>query len=206
VLSLISAKTKISITPSEELPVRRFSIRIEAQRVESALWSLLTGTDTFVLYSVEDGVRRLSALWVYPRGGARDIAPVPKQLWASTQEFESQLADHNPEARGRAIEELIERGGEAALARALEALSDQDAGVRQRALDAALDAELDLPLERVELLVTGDRSPEVRLRALQTLEQHPDATATIEAATFDADAHVRGEALSIMARLKRRPR
>ena len=60
-----------------------------------------------------------------------------------------------------------------------------------------------MPLEQLEHLAINDASAEVRLRALQTLEQRPGTSATVEAATFDQDPDIRGEAQGILARLKR---
>ena len=141
-------------------------------------------------------------MWVYPRGSTRDIEPVPAELWASTRELQHQLTEWNPDLRARAIEELIARAGDAALPDVFTALADGDADIRQRALDAALAASLDVPLQQLHALTLDDPSPEVRLRALQALEERPDSASTIEAATHDPDANVRREAQSILTRVE----
>ena len=140
-------------------------------------------------------------MWVYPRGSTRDIEPLPAELWASTRELRHQLTEWNPDLRARAIEELIARAGDAALPDVFTALADGNADIRQRALDAALAASLDVPLQQLHALTLNNPSPEVRLRALQALEERPDSATTIEAATHDPDANVRREAQSILTRV-----
>jgi len=63
-----------------------------------------------------------------------------------------------------------------------------------------------LPLEQLHALTLNDSSPEVRLRALQALEERPDSASIIEAATRDPDANVRREARSILSRVNQTPR
>jgi HEAT repeat protein len=132
--------------------------------------------------------------------------PVPAQLWASTRELEHQFTEWDPELRARAIEELIARTGGGALPRVVDALADANAHIRQRTLDAALAAGLDVPLQQLHALVLYDPAPEVRLRALQTLEERPDSTSIIEGATQDPDANIRREAQSILKRVQQTPR
>ena len=201
-LSLIASRTGIRIAVSEALPRLRLSIRTPAQSIEATIRELLRDTDVFVLYAAApDAGQRLAAVWVYPRGSTRDIEPLPADLWASTRELRHQLTEWNPDLRARAIEELIARGGDAALPDVFTALADGDADIRQRALDAALAASLDVPLQQLHALTLNDPSPEVRLRALQALEERPDSATTIEAATHDPDANVRREAHSILTRV-----
>jgi HEAT repeat protein len=186
--------------------VRR-SWRTQRQSIESTLRELLRETDMFVLYAAEPAAaQRLAAVWVYPRGSTRDIEPVPVELWASTRELRHQLTEWDPDLRGRAIEELIARGGDTALPQVFEALADGNADIRQRALDAALAAGLDVPLEQLHALVLNDPSPEVRVRALQALEERPDSQSTLEAAAQDTDANVRREAQNILRRVTHTPR
>jgi len=206
-LSLISARTGIRITVSEAIPPVRLSLRTPTQSIEATIRELSRDTDVFVLYAAEpDTGHRLAAVWVYPRGSTRDIEPVPAELWASTRELEHQLTESNPELRARAIEALIARAGDLALPHVFEAFADGSAHTRQRALDAALAANLDVPLHHLEALALTDLSPEVRLRALQALEERSDSARIIEAATYDPDLNVRSEARSILRRVMHTPR
>ena len=201
VLSLVAARTGIRMAVSEAIAPERRSWRTSLQSIEATLRELLREADIFVLYAAEpDAAQRLEAVWVYPRGGTRGIEPVPLEQWASTSDLQRQLTEWSPDLRGRAIEELIARGGDTALPQVFEALTDGDASIRQRALDAALAAGLDVPLHHLQALALDDPSPEVRLRALQALEERPDSAATIEAATRDADVNVRREAQNIVRR------
>jgi hypothetical protein len=205
-LSLISARTGIRLTVSEAIPPSRLSLRTPAQSIEATIRELLHETDVFVLYAADPpAAPRLAAVWVYPRGSTRDIEPVPAEQWASTRELQGQLTERNPDLRARAIEALIARGGEAALPQLLDALADDSAETRERALDAALAASLDVPLSNLQALALNDPSPEVRLRALQALEERPDSTWVIEAATHDPDSNIRHEAQSVLRRVTRTP-
>jgi HEAT repeat protein len=206
-LSLISARTGMRVTVSDAIPPVRLSLRTRAQSIEATVRELLRDTDVFVLYAAEpDAEQRLAAVWVYPRGSTRDIEPVPAELWASTRELQRHLTESDPDLRARAIEALIARAGEAALPQVLDALADADTDIRQRALDAALAANLDVPLHHLHALALNDLSPEVRLRALQALEERPDSAWVIESATHDSDSNVRREAQSILRRVTRTPR
>jgi type II secretory pathway component GspD/PulD (secretin) len=202
---LISAQTDIRITVSDALPAQTVTLRTNPEPIEAAIRQLLRHTDIFVLYAAEGAGQRLAAVWVYPRGTTHDIVPVSADVWASTRELERQLTEWDPELRARAIEELIARTGEAALPRVFEALADGDAHIRERALDAALAANLDMPLQQLQALAINDLSPEVRLRALQALEERPDTAWIIEAATVDPDSNVRREAQNILRRLMQTP-
>jgi hypothetical protein len=206
-LSLISARTGIRMTVSDAIPPSRLSLRTRAQSIDTTIRELLHETDVFVLYAAEPHAeQRLAAVWVYPRGSTRDVEPVPAEQWASTRELQRQLTERNPELRARAIEELIARAGDAALPQLLDALADDNAETRERALDAALAASLDVPLPNLHALALNDPSPEVRLRALQALEEQPDSTWVIEAATHDPDSNIRHEAQSVLRRVTRTPR
>jgi hypothetical protein len=201
-LSLIASRAGVRISVSDALPPVPLSVRTPSQSIEATIRELLRDTDVFVLYAAEpDAAQRLAAVWVYPRGSARGIEPLPAALWASTRELQHQLTEWSPDLRARAIEELIARTGDAALPDVFTALADGDADIRQRALDAALAAGLDVPLQQLHALTLDDPSPEVRLRALQALEGRPESASTIEAATHDPDANVRREAQSILTRL-----
>jgi hypothetical protein len=205
-LSLISARTGIRITVSDAIPPSSLSLRTRPQSIEATIRELLHETDVFVLYAAEPhGEQRLAAVWVYPRGSTHDVEPVPAEQWASTRELQRQLTERSPELRARAIEELIARAGDAALPQLLDALADDNAETRQRALDAALAATLDVPLPNLHALALNDPSPEVRLRALQALEERPDSTWVIEAATHDPDSNIRHEAQSVLRRVTRTP-
>jgi len=206
-LSTISARTGIRIAVSEAIAPVPLSLRTRAQSIEATIRELLRDTDVFVLYAAEPRAEpRLAAVWVYPRGSTRDIEPVPAEMWASTRELQRQLIEQSPELRARAIEELIARAGDTALPHVLDAFADDNAETRQRALDAALAASLDVPLQHLHALALNDPSPEVRLRALQALEERSDSTWVIEAATHDPDSNIRHEAQSVLRRVTRTPR
>ena len=104
------------------------------------------------------------------------MASVPAEQWASTSELERGLSDPEPEERALAIESLVERWGERALDKVLEALLDPDDYVRGRALDAASDAGIERRAGQLQHLASADRSDEVRHLALQNFAEHSEVS------------------------------
>ena len=185
------------------------STRLESVPVDQGLKELLQGFDVFFLYTpVNDRPTSLRSVWIYQRGQGTLLVPVPAEQWASTSELERGLSDPDPEVRALAIESLVERWGERALDKVLQALLDTDNYVRERALDAAAGAGLELPAQQLQILASADTSDEVRRLALQNFADHSevsvsDVRALLEAARFDPSPAVQKEAEQILKSLER---
>ena len=65
-------------------------------------------------------------VWVYHKGKARGMTPVPPEKWSSTEEVEQMLGSHDPNVRGRATEELVQQKRAGAGNEVLDALRDSD--------------------------------------------------------------------------------
>jgi hypothetical protein len=180
------------------------STRLDNVPVDDGLKELLSAFDVFFLYAPSGHQpASLRAVWVHPRGRGALLAPVSPEQWASTIELERGTADPDPEVRALAVESLVERLGERALGKVLEALQDTDDYVRERALDATIDAGLELPVEDLRHLATADSDPEVRRLALRTFADHSDVldadvTTLLEAARLDPSPVVQREAGEIL--------
>jgi hypothetical protein len=170
---------------------------------DEGLRRLLSGHDAFYLYGGEDRTAAsLRAVWVYPRGGGKDLQPTPPETWASTKELEGKLADPDRSVRARAYEGLIDRQHERALEIVVRGLrEDKDAEVRSRVLYAALNKGLELPTELLASLASGDGSDQVRFLALNALESDPNAGAIATTALSDPSPQVRIRAREILAAL-----
>jgi hypothetical protein len=143
----ISAKSGIPIVLSD-VGSQLVSANFQNLPLDEGLRQILSKYDAFFFYGAdEQHPSSLKAVWVYPKGKARGVEPVPPEKWASTKDIEAMLADKDPEVRGRAIESLVERKGEVALDAVLKCLHDDDAQVRTQALYEAVNASLQVPEE-----------------------------------------------------------
>jgi hypothetical protein len=108
-------------------------------------------------------------MWVYAKGQGPSFAPRPIDNSSSPANINSALANAAPEVRARSVEALVERGGSAAVPAVLQAVDDEDAMVRSRALDAAVNSGLDVPADVLIRRIQVDPSAEVRFIALAGL-------------------------------------
>jgi hypothetical protein len=179
--------------------------------LDEGLRYILKDQDAFFFYGGEgDASASLRAVWVYPKGRGRDIAPTPAETWASTVELERKLADPDPETRARAVEALVERDRGEALDVVLQALEKEDDGVRNRILYKALNTGVEIPSDFLTQLVLTDPVPEVRYMALTALAHAPNMVANdlnkvltiaVRLMTTDPSPEVRNEAQAILDHL-----
>ncbi len=104
--------------------------------------------------------------------------------------------------RADAIKTVVDREGDRARPAVLKALKDSDPQVRSSALNAALNASVQISDDRLRDLVANDSSPDVRVLALGGLANGPDAREIATQARNDPDPHVRALAGEILGRLK----
>jgi hypothetical protein len=198
----ISTQAGVPIVISEEAGSQLVSANFQNLPLDEGLRQLLKKQDAFFFYGVdEQEPSSLKVIWVYPKGQGRGMAPVPPEKWASTKDVEAMLGDKDPKARGRAIETLVERKGEAALEALLKSLQDSNDEVRARALYGAVKAGVQVPDGVLSTLAVNDPSPDVRLLALQGLSTGPDARVAAEHAIDDPSEPVRTQAQEILTRL-----
>jgi len=200
----ISRQAQIPIVLSENVGSQSASVNFQKLPLDKGLRRILARYDAFFFYGVDEhDSSSLKAVWVYPKGQGRGIAPAPPEKWASTKEFEAMLDDKDPTVRGKAIETLVERKGEEALDAVLRSLQDDDDQVRRQALYGAVTVGMRVPGDVLNNLVLTDPSADVRFLALQGLSNSnsPDARQIAQHALNDPSEPVRLEAREIITRL-----
>jgi HEAT repeat protein len=197
----LTHKAGIAVLMTNDVAAQLVSADLENLPVDQALRRILRKQDVFFFYGVdEDQPSALKAVWIYPKGRGRGLAPVPPEKWASTRDVSASLTDKDPAMRGRAIETLVERKGAASKEALVGALNDSDSQVRARALYAALKSGVELP-QPVLSDMLHDSSADVRFLALQTVSNGPEARSAAQAALNDSNEAVRTEAQTIIGRL-----
>ena len=206
VLSVISQKAMVAITGGGNLGrEQRVTMQFQGLSLEDGLRRLLANYDAFFFYAGDaraSGPTALKSVWVYPKGGGNGLEPVPAEEWASTSEYRGKLSASDPTVRADAIKTVVDREGNRARPAVLKALKDSDPQVRSSALNAALNASVQISDDRLRDLVANDSSPDVRVLALGGLANGPDAREIATQARNDPDPHVRALAGEILGRLK----
>ncbi|MCI0363215.1 MAG: HEAT repeat domain-containing protein [Phycisphaerales bacterium] len=182
VLQQIADQTGMTLFVSDEVGDALVSLRAENLALETGLKALLVNTDSFLLYGrTKASSQGIVGLWVYARGRGPNFAPMPVDHSSDPAEINGVPADAAPEERARSVEALVQHRGSASVPAVLQALEDEDALVRSRALDAAVNFGLKVPEDVLIHRIRVDQSPEVRFIALAGL-------ATL------LDPHITGEA------------
>jgi hypothetical protein len=191
----------LAVAVAPDLEAESVSIALADVPVDEALRRLVHAYDAFFYYAGAQASPVLAAVWVFPKGQGRALAPLDTTAWASDADVEKRLADPDPAARLRGLKALIERRGEGAVEALLTVLANGDDVVRAQALDVAIVGGLQVPPERLAALALSDPSPIVRLQALQYLPEGAELARVAEAAQHDPDPIVQLEAKSILERL-----
>jgi hypothetical protein len=205
VLDELSRQTRIAITPAEGLDLEVVSAELKNIAVDEGVRKLLENYDAF-LYYTPDRRRQatLTAVWVYPKGAAATLRPVPPELWASARDLESALSDRDPAVRERAYDALMSRPDRAShnlVVLAIQGASEPDVELRERLLSAAISKAIELPRDVLADLVRADAAETIRLMALDALSGDPAAREIGAAALADASLLVRERAKEFLAEL-----
>jgi len=179
VLQQIAEQTGMTLFVSDEVGDALVSLRAENLPLDTGLKALLANTDSFLLYGrTKASSQGIVGLWVYAKGQGPNFAPMRVQQSSASVGSNGVALAVAPEERARAVEALVEQRGSAAVPAVLRALEDEDALVRSRALDAAVNSGLEVPEEVLIHSIQVDPSPEVRFVALAGLAAllDPDGT------------------------------
>lgn len=206
-LAEISDQSGIAVS-YDGLAAQFISIAFQDLALDQGLRKILEGQDIFFLYGARDSGYAPRALWVYPPGKGREMAPTPPEVWASTGELEQELASNaDASARMLAVEAVIERKGVQATDTVLYALNDADEQVRYGALSSALGIGIELTAGTLQNLMQYDPSPFVRGLALKAMSEIPGANKAhlrdvAQAALADPHPDVQAEAEDMLTALE----
>jgi hypothetical protein len=210
VLEELSSRTGVALIPSPDMDIEalRVSAELAGVTVDEGLRRLLEDFDAFYYYGVVGNrSSSLRAVWIFHKGAAATLRPVPPELWAGTKELQSSLADTDPEVRARGYEALMsrpDRESRELVIQALRGASEPDDAVRERILATAFSTGMSLPRDLLMYLARWDPAERVRLTALNALTFAPTLKEAAEAALTDSSPVVRERAKKILAELEAR--
>ena len=207
VLDELSARARVTIIPGPGLEGERVSANLENVPVDQAVRDLLKACDTFFYYSPArpQSAASLRAVWVYPRGAAATLRPVPLEEWGSTGDIDTALAARDPAVRERAYEALMSRPDVVSrntIVQAIRGATETDGDVRQRLLSTALSKGIEIPPDVLADLVRGDGVDVIRVMALEALSGSAAAREIAAAALTDPSQVVRERAKDILEELE----
>jgi hypothetical protein len=205
VLEEMSAKAEFRLIFADAVEEQPVSLELKNVPLDEGLRRLLADHDAFLYYGATNGApASLQTVWVYPKGTASALQPVPPEAWASSKELETSLSNPDPEIRALAYEALISRPDTRSRDSVMAGLSgarEKDDGVRQRIFSAAITRGVAVPPDVLADLVRLDQSEQIRWLALDALSEHPSAEGIAQAALADPSEAVRGRAKEILANL-----
>ena len=205
VLGELESKTQVRIVVSEDVDDAEVSADFTGVALDLGLRALLGNYDAFFYYGgTGNEPSSLRAVWIFPKGAAAMLRPVPPEAWAGTKELKAALDDPDPQTRQRAYEGLMNRPDELSrdlLLQAIRGVRETDDGLRQRILSAALTKGIDIPPDVLADLARADGSEQVRWMALDALAQHATAADIARSALTDASPAVRQRAADILTEL-----
>jgi hypothetical protein len=203
VLGEVAARSEVALvvaTPDiEQDPV---SADIKGLPLDRALRVLLKDYDTFFFYgSATTAPADLRGVWVYRKGTAALLQPVPPEAWASSRELKDALAQADAGAREQIYESLLSRPdpeSQAVIIQALRGATEADAELRERLLSSAISHGVAFPPGLLSEMAISDRSEAIRLMALDALALDPDVTQVAQSALGDPSDAVRDRAAQIL--------
>jgi hypothetical protein len=207
VLEELSGRTGVALVPGAGVEADQVSAELKDVPLDEGLRQLLKDYDAFFYYGAAGQNTRTSlrAVWVYPRGAAATVRPVPPATWASTKDLETGLADRDPAIREQAYDALMSRPDRESRNRVLLALrgaTETDYELRQRLLSSALSKGVEVPFDLLADLVRGDGSEEIRVIALDALAGEPAARNVAVTALSDPSEAVRDRAGEFLAEIE----
>ena len=198
VVAELSSRTGVHIILAGDLEPELLSAQLRHASIDEGIRDLLKNYDTFFFYSAGgQPAASLAAVWVYARGTAATLRPVPLEAWASSHDLDQALSDPDSAIRERGYEALMSRPDRASrdsLLLAIRGASETDPQLRQRLLATALNRGVEVPHDMLMDLVRGDGAEEIRVTALDALTGDPAARDVAVAALMDPSEVVRERA------------
>jgi hypothetical protein len=205
VLGEIAARTAVTLVLAPEIEQDSVSADVLRLPLDRGLRGLLKEYDTFFFYAGgASGPAELRGVWIYPKGAASLLQPVPPEAWASSRELKGLLAQSNPTIREQTYEALMSRPdaeSQDLVVQALRGASESDPELRQRLLSSAISKGVTFPPDLLPYIVLADASETIRLMALDALASGPDVKQIAETALSDPSEAVRDRAAQILAEI-----
>lgn len=214
IVDKIAQQSGITIVMNEAIANPTTTIQFHDLSIDQGLHRLFENYDIFFFYTRNDGKSaRLATVWVYPQGQGKKFAPISPPVATRTNENIKDITDADSVKRATAISNLVEQQGSAATEIVKNALTDPDELIRIQTLDAALRAQIDLPLDTLTDLAQNDASAKIRSIALAGLFNRSangligssDILDTLATAQKDDDPEVSELAAQLMKSLEETP-
>lgn len=187
VLSYIAERTGIAIDASGVDKHTGVTKQFREIALDEGLRRLLAEQDAFYFYETQgNGLAKLQAVWVYPKGRGRKVSPGGSS--GTLAELEKDLANPDSQIRATAVEQWVESKGSRSTDVVLRGLKDREGQVRNRTLFKALNAGVRLPPDFLSQMALSDPSPEVRVLALQSLTHDPARAKSVAAGVMNNDS------------------
>ena len=188
VLSYIAERTGIAIDASGVDKHTGVTKQFREIALDEGLRRLLAEQDAFYFYETQgNGLAKLRAVWVYPKGRGRKVSPGGSS--GTLAELEKDLANPDSQIRATAVEQWVESKGSRSTDVVLRGLKDREGQVRNRTLFKALNAGVRLPPDFLSQMALSDPSPEVRVLAMQSLTHDPAKAKSVAASVMNNDAN-----------------
>jgi len=202
VLGEVASRTAVTLVAAPDIEQDAVSADIRNLPLDRALRELLKDYDTFFFYgSATQAPAELRGVWIYRKGTASMLQPVPPEAWASSRELKDQLAQADPVTREHIYESLLSRpdaDSQAVVMQALRGATESDAELRERLLSSAVSSGVTFPPGLLSEMAITDRSEAIRLMALDALAQDPDVNQVAQSALGDPSEAVRERAAQIL--------
>jgi hypothetical protein len=200
-LEELARHTSVRISMADDIEDSTVSAQLTGVTPEDALHLLLGRFDAFFYYGATGSeAAALQAVWVFTKGTALGMQPVPPEKWAGTRELETTLNHTDPRVRQRAWEALMARPDNRTRDLLIQAIRgrERDEELRQRLFSAALEKGVDISPDVLSELARADSSESIRWIALDAVSQYPSARQAAEAALTDPSPAIRQKAEDIL--------
>ena len=206
VLQWLVSERQVALTIAPDIAADNVSAEMKRVPLDEALRNILAKYDAFYYYGAgADHPPGLRAVWVYAKGTASALKPIPPEVWASQKDLLTSIEDRDLVVRERAYEALILRPDTRSrdlVFAALRGFREKDEGLRQRLLARAVSNGMAIPQEVLTDIARTDSSEQMRLIALDALpRESSEMKAVAEAALSDASDSVRARAKDILFEL-----
>lgn len=206
VLHAVTTRADVALVVAPEIDQDRVAADVRGLPMDRAVRELLKNYDAFFFYGgTTPSPTELRGVWVYPKGTAALLRPVPPEAWAANRELTALLPTADARTREQIYESLMSRPDPASRETVLQALrgaTEPDTELRERLLSSAISRGLPFPPQLLRDIAAADRSDTIRLMALDALAFEDDASQVAQGALADPSDAVRERAAEILEQVQ----